>query len=99
MMVLPRLGFFLFLAAAAAAGPALAQGNRPAARSPAAGDVAGARDYPGLPRFEGSSLIGYQALPFDGFRLPTGPARQNAQFNWEIPDALEIEGKVSGYVY
>jgi OmpA-OmpF porin, OOP family len=69
-----------------------------AAAAPAP-DVSGARDYPSLPRFRGSIIIGYQALAFDTFRLPTGPAAQDASFNWQIPQALRLEGKVTGYVY
>src|SRR4051794_15689680 len=64
-----------------------------------AADVAGARDYPGLPRFRNSAIIGYQALAFDGFRLPTGPAARDTASNWQIPDALKLEGKVTGYIY
>src|SRR5215469_2218379 len=62
-------------------------------------DVPGARDYPGLPRFRGSAIIGYQTLAFDTFRLPTGQAEQDASFNWQIPNAQRLEGKVTGYVY
>ena len=64
-----------------------------------AADVAGARDFPGLPRFRNSTIIGYQALAFDGFRLPTGPAQRDAASNWQIPASLKLEGKVTGYVY
>lgn len=69
------------------------------AGSAQAQDVPGARDYPGLPRFRGSSIIGYQALAFDSFQLPTGPAERDASSNWQIPSALRLEGKVTGYVY
>lgn len=64
-----------------------------------AADVAGARDLPGLPRFRNSAIIGYQTLAFDGFRLPTGPAQRDNAFNWQIPNSLRLEGKVTGYVY
>jgi OmpA-OmpF porin, OOP family len=76
--------------------PILAQ---PAPRAMAAQDIAGARDYPGLPRFRGSAIVGYQALAFDTFRLPTGPAERDASSNWQVPNALSLEGRVTGYVY
>jgi outer membrane protein OmpA-like peptidoglycan-associated protein len=62
-------------------------------------DVTGARDYPGMPRFEGSSIVGSQTLAYGSFTLPTGPARQDDQFRWQLTDKLEVEGKVAGYVY
>jgi OmpA-OmpF porin, OOP family len=62
-------------------------------------DLPGARDYPGLPRFRGSTIIGYQALAFDTFRLPVGRAERDAESNWQIPNTLRLEGKVTGYVY
>jgi OOP family OmpA-OmpF porin len=65
----------------------------------AAKDVAAGGDYPGIPRFSGSSLIGNQTLAFDAFTLPTGPARQDDQFQWQLSQKLDVEGKVSGYVY
>ena len=65
----------------------------------AAKDVAGARDYPGMPRFEGSSIVGSQTLAYGAFTLPTGPARQDDQFRWQLTDKVEVEGKITGYVY
>ncbi len=62
-------------------------------------DVAGARDYPGMPRFAGSSLIGSQTLPFDAFVIPTGPVKQDDSFQWQLTEKLDVEGKISGYVY
>ena len=62
-------------------------------------DIAGARDYPGLPRFHGSAIRGFQSLAFDSFLLPTGPAARDVSGNWQIPNALRLEGKVTGYVY
>ena len=64
-----------------------------------AADLPGAGDYPGMPRFEGSSLIGTQALPFDAFVLPTGPVKEDSAFQWQLTEKLDVEGKVSGYVY
>jgi OmpA-OmpF porin, OOP family len=61
--------------------------------------LAGARDYPWLPRFRNSAVVGYQALPFDAFRLPTGPASRDAASNWQVADAIRLEGKVTGFVY
>jgi OOP family OmpA-OmpF porin len=62
-------------------------------------DIAGARDFQGIPRFQGSKIIGYQLLPYDGFRLPTGPVKEDDKFEWQLPDAIDLEGKVTGYVY
>ncbi|MTW20804.1 DUF4892 domain-containing protein [Allochromatium palmeri] len=36
-------------------------------------DLAGAADIPGIPRFEGSVIIGYRVSPFDETLIPTGP--------------------------
>jgi OmpA-OmpF porin, OOP family len=57
------------------------------------------QDFPGLPRFRNSTLVGHQVLAFDVFRLPTGPAARDADSNWQIPDVIALEGKVTGYVY
>ena len=37
------------------------------------GDVAGARDYPGIERFAGSVITGYEVKDFDRTRLQTAP--------------------------
>ena len=39
----------------------------------APGDVAGASDYPGIARFSGSVITGYEAKDFDRTRLQTAP--------------------------
>jgi outer membrane protein OmpA-like peptidoglycan-associated protein len=70
-----------------------------AAGSAVAKDVAGARDYPGMPRFEGSSIVGSETLAYGDFTLPTGPVRQDEQFRWQLSDKVQVEGKVTGYVY
>jgi OmpA-OmpF porin, OOP family len=89
--------FFILCAGSIHPRPALAQSApRATANAP---DIAGARDYPGLPRFRGSAIVGYQALAFDMFRLPTGPAERDASSNWQIPNVLALEGKVTGHVY
>ena len=62
-------------------------------------DTAGAHDYPGMSRFEGSSLIGSEALPFEAFSLPTGPVKQDEAFQWQLTDKIDVEGKINGYVY
>ena len=71
----------------------------PAQRGSTASDAAAAQDFPGLPRFRNSTLVGYQAVAFDSFRLPTGPATRDATSTWQVADALPLEGKVTGYVY
>jgi OOP family OmpA-OmpF porin len=62
-------------------------------------DIGGARDFDGIPRFQGSKIIGYQSLPYDAFRLPTGPVKEDDKFEWQMPEALDLEGKITGYVY
>jgi OOP family OmpA-OmpF porin len=106
LAVLVGLIVGLFAAAAPYGSVTAQSAQRPAAKTEQAktgeaktGDVAGARDYPGLPRFRGSAIIGYQALAFDAFRLPTGPAERDADDAWQTPSVLALEGKITGFVY
>src|SRR6266496_4071954 len=53
-------------------------------------DVAGARDFPGIGRFAGSVITGYQMKDFDAARM------QGAVFKDGKPaDARRLEGKVT----
>ena len=52
-----------------------------------------------MSRFEGSSLIGSEALPFEAFSLPTGPVKQDEAFQWQLTDKIDVEEKINGYVY
>ncbi len=57
-------------------------------------DVAGARDYPGIGRFAGSVITGYQAKDFDAVKL------QAAAFkNGKPTDARRLEGRVMRIAY
>lgn len=57
-------------------------------------DVAGARDYPGIGRFGGSVITGYQVKDFDAARM------QAAAFKDGNPtDARRLEGRVIKIAY
>src|SRR5499426_4791763 len=57
-------------------------------------DVAGARDYPGIGRFAGSVITGYEVKDFDAARL------QAAVFRDGRPaDARRLEGRITRIVY
>jgi outer membrane protein OmpA-like peptidoglycan-associated protein len=66
----------------------------PTAASAQARDVAGARDFPGIGRFGGSVITGYQVKDFDAARM------QAAAFKDGQPvDARRLEGKVTRIAY
>ena len=52
-------------------------------------DVTGARDYPGIGRFGGSIITGYQTKDFDAVKLQTAPFRDG-----KASDARTVEGRV-----
>ena len=57
-------------------------------------DVAGARDFPGIGRFAGSVITGYQMKDFDAARM------QAAAFKDGQPaDARRLEGKITRIAY
>ena len=57
-------------------------------------DVAGARDFPGIGRFAGSVITGYQVKDFDAARM------QAAAFKDGQPaDARRLEGKITRIAY
>lgn len=57
-------------------------------------DVAGARDYPGIGRFGGSVITGYQVKDFDAARM------QGAVFKDGQPtDARRLEGRITRIAY
>ena len=53
-------------------------------------DVADARDYPGIGRFAGSLITGYQSKNFDAVRLQAAPFQARKPV-----DAQRLEGKVT----
>ena len=60
----------------------------------AARDVAGSRDYPGIGRFGGSVITGYQVKDFDAARM------QGAAFKDGKPvDARRLEGRITRIAY
>ena len=64
----------------------------PAAR--AQGDVKGARDYPGIGRFGGSVITGYQVKDFDAARIEAAPFKDG-----KPADARRLEGRVTRIAY
>jgi outer membrane protein OmpA-like peptidoglycan-associated protein len=58
------------------------------------GDVAGSRDYPGIGRFAGSVITGYQAKDFDAARLQAAPFKDG-----KASDARRLEGRVTRIAY
>lgn len=57
-------------------------------------DVAGSRDFPGIGRFRGSTITGYDVKDFDATRLQAGPFRDGAP-----TDARRLEGRVTRIAY
>ena len=58
------------------------------------GDVAGARDYPGIGRFAGNVITGYQVKDFDAARLQAAPFK-----NGKAADERRLEGRVTRIAY
>ncbi|MBI1203349.1 MAG: OmpA family protein [Rhodopseudomonas sp.] len=57
-------------------------------------DVAGAHDYPGIGRFAGSVVTGYQVKTFDAARVQAAPFKDG-----KPTDARRLEGKVTRIGY
>jgi len=57
-------------------------------------DVAGARDFPGVGRFAGSVITGYQMKDFDAARMQAAPFKDG-----QPADARRLEGKVTRIAY
>lgn len=57
-------------------------------------DVRGARDYPGIGRFAGSVITGYEARDFDAVRLQAKPFKDG-----KPTDARRLEGRVTRIAY
>lgn len=60
----------------------------------ASGDVKGSRDYPGIGRFDGSVITGYQARDFDATTVQARPFSRGKPV-----DARRIEGRVTRIAY
>jgi OmpA-OmpF porin, OOP family len=57
-------------------------------------DVAGSRDYPGIGRFAGSVITGYQVKDFDAARLQAAPFKDG-----RAVDERRLEGRVTRIAY
>jgi len=57
-------------------------------------DVAGSRDYPGIGRFAGSVITGYQVKDFDATRLQAAAFKDG-----KAADARQLEGRISRIAY
>jgi outer membrane protein OmpA-like peptidoglycan-associated protein len=57
-------------------------------------DVAGSRDYPGIGRFAGSTITGYQAKDFDATRVQAAAFKDG-----KAVDARQLEGRVIRIAY
>ncbi len=77
-------GLLLLFALPLAATGAFAQGR----------DVAGARDYPGIGRFGGSVITGYQVKDFDAARMQAAPFKDG-----QPTGARRLEGRVIKIAY
>jgi len=58
------------------------------------GDVAGARDFPGIGRFAGSVITGYVAKDFDAARMQAAPFRDG-----KATDERRLEGRITRIAY
>lgn len=59
-----------------------------------AADVRGSHDYPGIGRFGGSSITGYEAKDFDAVRLQAAAFKDG-----KATDARRVEGRVTRIAY
>src|SRR5712671_2747033 len=57
-------------------------------------DVAGAKDFPGIGRFAGSVITGYQVKDFDAARIQAAPFK-----NDKPADARRLEGRITRIAY
>jgi OmpA-OmpF porin, OOP family len=57
-------------------------------------DVAGAKDFPGIGRFSGSVITGYQIKDFDAARMQAAPFKDG-----QPADARRLEGRVTRIAY
>jgi OOP family OmpA-OmpF porin len=59
-----------------------------------AADVKGAKDYPGIGRFAGSAITGYQAKDFDATTVQAAPFKAG-----KPPDGRRVEGRITRIAY
>ncbi len=60
-------------------------------------DLPGAKDPPGMKRYEGSEIIGYRAPQFEEYLLPLGPPTSMTPPAYQ--KSQRVEGQVSRYTY
>jgi outer membrane protein OmpA-like peptidoglycan-associated protein len=60
----------------------------------AADDIAGAKDFPGIGRFKGSTITGYDTKDFDAARVQAAPFKDG-----QPTDARRLEGRVARIAY
>jgi OmpA-OmpF porin, OOP family len=65
-----------------------------AAASAQTRDLAGAKDFPGIGRFAGSVVTGYQMKDFDAARMQAAPFKDD-----KPADARRLEGRVTRIAY
>ncbi|ODA65986.1 putative lipoprotein YiaD precursor [Methyloligella halotolerans] len=86
------------LARFAIAGALFLFGAMPAFGQDACKDAEGLADFPNIPRYEGSCLIGYEHKSFEAYDLPTGPALKEDN-RWTTESAIELEGEMTRLLY
>jgi OmpA-OmpF porin, OOP family len=62
-------------------------------------EVAGAKDFPLIKRYEGSRLIGYDSRAFDAFKLLLGPLKIGDNGQAAVDAAREVEGRHTRLLY
>jgi OmpA-OmpF porin, OOP family len=62
-------------------------------------DAPGTADHPLVPRFEGSVIVGYEAVQFDEFALPLGKAVRADGDAWTAESLRRVEGKRTRLIY
>jgi OOP family OmpA-OmpF porin len=64
-----------------------------------AGDPEGAADHWLIPRYAGSTIVGYDHRAFERFELPTGPQQRDASDRIVLADMLPVEGRHTRIIY
>ncbi|MBB4285072.1 OmpA family protein [Roseospira goensis] len=62
-------------------------------------DAPGTADHPMVPRFEGAAIIGHEAVSFDAFDLPLGPAVRGPGDAWVPETVRPVEGRRTRLIY
>jgi outer membrane protein OmpA-like peptidoglycan-associated protein len=62
-------------------------------------DAKGSKDSPIVKRYEGSTIIGYDARKFDEYEVMLGPIRRNEERELEPTKQQRVEGQVTRILY